>query len=52
MEVVNDVNGDLINLYRVAANHPDELARKLREMPPASRDFIDQARGKFSKVSA
>lgn len=44
MEVVNDVNGDLINVYRVAANHPDELARKLREMPPASRAYIDQAR--------
>lgn len=44
MEVVNDVNGDLINLYRVAANHPEELSRKLSEMPPASRVFIDQAR--------
>jgi DNA adenine methylase len=44
MEVVNDINGDLINLYRVAANHPDELARKLREMPPASRAQIDHTR--------
>ena len=40
MEVVNDVNGDLINLYRVAAHHPDELARILSKFPPASREHI------------
>lgn len=34
----------MINLYRCAANHPDELARKLRELPPASRAQIDQTR--------
>lgn len=44
LEVVNDINGDLINLYRCAANHPDELARKLRELPPASRAQIDHRR--------
>jgi DNA adenine methylase len=44
LEVVNDINGDLINLYRCAANHPDELARKLRELPPASRAQIDHTR--------
>lgn len=44
LEVVNDINGDLVNLYRVAANHPDELARKLRELPPASRAQIDHTR--------
>ena len=44
LEVVNDVNGDLVNLYRCAANHPDELARKLRELPPASREQIANTR--------
>ena len=44
LEVVNDINSDLINLYRVAANHPDELSRKLREMPPASREQIHISR--------
>lgn len=44
LEVANDINGDIINLYRCAANHPDELARKLRELPPASRAQIDHTR--------
>ena len=44
LEVVNDVHGDLINLYRCAASHPDELARTLRTFPPASRAQIDSAR--------
>jgi DNA adenine methylase len=38
LEVVNDTNGDITNLYRCAARHPDELARSLRELPPASRE--------------
>lgn len=44
LEVVNDINGDLINLYRVAAAHPDELARILESFPPASREQISCSR--------
>ena len=40
LEVVNDVNGDLINLYRVASLHADELCRVLETFPPASREQI------------
>jgi DNA adenine methylase len=43
LEVVNDINDDLVNLYRCAANHPDELARKFRELP-SSRVQIDHSR--------
>ncbi len=43
LEVVNDINGDLVTLYRVAANHPAELARKFRELP-GSRVQIDHSR--------
>jgi DNA adenine methylase len=40
LEVVNDINGDLVNLYRVVANHPEELARVMGTFPPASREHI------------
>lgn len=30
VEVVNDVNGDLVTLYRVVANHLDEFVRQFR----------------------
>jgi DNA adenine methylase len=29
-EVLNDLNGDIINLYRVVQHHPDELYRQFR----------------------
>jgi DNA adenine methylase len=29
-EVINDINGDLINLYRVVQRHPDEFERQFR----------------------
>lgn len=38
LEIVNDTNGDITNLYRCVARHPEELARSLRELPPASRE--------------
>lgn len=40
LEVVNDINGDLVNLYRVVANHPEELVRVVSQFPPASREQI------------
>lgn len=30
VEVLNDINGDLVNLYRVVKHHPDEFARQFR----------------------
>ena len=44
LEVVNDINGDLINLYRVAASHSEELARVISTLPPASRAQIHHSR--------
>lgn len=44
LEVVNDINGDLVNLYRVVANHPEELARVVSTFPPASRDQIAESK--------
>lgn len=42
MEVVNDVNGNLVTLYKVAKHHPDALAREL-ELLPASRDLLRES---------
>lgn len=44
LEVVNDINNDLVNLYRVAANHAEELARIVATLPPASRTQIAHSR--------
>jgi len=30
VEVLNDINGDLVNLYRVIQNHPEELIRQFK----------------------
>lgn len=30
VEVINDVHGELVNLYRVVKHHPDELVRQFR----------------------
>ena len=29
-EVLNDINGELVNLYRIVQHHPDEFARQFR----------------------
>lgn len=39
LEVVNDINSDLITLYRVAKNHPDALVAELQLMP-GSRQYL------------
>ncbi len=36
VEVLNDLNGDIINFFRICQHHPDELQRCLR-FTPASR---------------
>jgi len=40
-EVINDINGDLINLYRVVQNHKDEFLKQF-EWLPASRELFEQ----------
>lgn len=51
LEVVNDINGDLVNLYRVVANHPEELARVVGTFPPASRAQIAESREVLARSS-
>ena len=55
-EVVNDINGDIVNLFRIVQEHPDELARqfnwtlaarttfrRLVDTPPATLTDIQRA---------
>lgn len=39
LEVVNDINSDLVTLYRVAKYHPDALVAELQLMP-GSRQYL------------
>lgn len=41
-EVINDTNEQIINLYRVAINHPEELERRIR-LTPYSQSMHRQA---------
>lgn len=41
LEVYNDVNGDVVNLYRVAKYHPEALATEIEGMP-ISRQFLHE----------
>ena len=38
-EVINDVNGEIVNLFRVVREHPDELARQFRWALAAREEF-------------
>lgn len=40
IETINDLNGDIVNLFRVCREHPDELA-KLINMTPYSREEFE-----------
>jgi len=40
-EIINDINGDLINLYRVVKNHPDEFFRQF-EWSLCSRQLFNE----------
>jgi len=42
VEVINDINGDVANLYRVVRNHLDELLRHFRWALISREDFITQ----------
>ena len=37
VEVLNDVNGDLVNLYRVVQNHLEEFVRQFKGHSPVAR---------------
>ena len=41
-EVINDINGDIVNLYRIVREHPDELARQF--------DWALASRGEFQRL--
>lgn len=45
VEVLNDIDGELVNLYRVVQNHPDELLRQLN-WTLTSRQILDWERMK------
>jgi len=47
-EVINDINGDLINLYRVARHHPDALIKEF-EWVLASRQEFDGYKRMFDE---
>ena len=40
-EVLNDLDGDLVNLYRQVKYHADELVREMQWMVEARKDFMD-----------
>ena len=43
-EIINDVNGEIVNLFRIAREHPDELARQF--------DFALAARAEYERLQA
>ncbi|WP_313152082.1 DNA adenine methylase [Lacrimispora sp.] len=42
MEVFNDVNGELINLYRVVKHHPEALQKELEWLLMSREQFFDE----------
>ncbi|MBD3610550.1 MAG: DNA adenine methylase, partial [Gammaproteobacteria bacterium] len=42
VEVINDINGDLVNLYRVVKYHLDELVRHFRWALVSREEFLLQ----------
>ena len=41
VEVINDLDGEIVNLYRVLRRHPHELARELRWQPASRQLFAE-----------
>ena len=39
-EIINDINGDIVNLFRVAREHADELARQFDLVLASRADFV------------
>ena len=40
VEVINDVSGDVVTLFRVLQRHPEALLRELRWPPPCASSSI------------
>lgn len=41
IETINDINGDIVNLFRVCREHPSELAVAIALTPWAREEYID-----------
>jgi len=39
IEVYNDLDGEIVNLFRVAREHTDDLARRIKWTPFAREEF-------------
>lgn len=44
MEVYNDINGLLVNLYRCVREHPQELIEELRYLPAWAKEKLESLR--------
>ncbi|MCC5882462.1 MAG: DNA adenine methylase [Halomonas sp.] len=42
VEVINDIHGELVNLYRVVKHHPDELVRQFRWGLVSREEYLTQ----------
>ena len=40
IETINDMNGDIVNLFRVCRDYPEELAEKINLTPFSRDEFI------------
>ena len=40
IETINDLNGDIVNLFKVCREHPDELSRQLILTPFSREEFV------------
>jgi DNA adenine methylase len=47
IEVINDANGELINLHKAIRNYPQSLAQYLRSMLVSREVFVDLRRGAY-----
>ena len=54
VEVLNDVNGELINLYRVVKHHLEEFVRQFKWALSSRQVFVasDNARGDIDRHPA
>lgn len=41
IETINDLNGDIVNLFKVCREHPQELAQLVNLTPFARQEFLD-----------
>ena len=39
-EIINDLNGEIVNLFRIVREHPEELARQFRWVLTSRQEFV------------